>query len=174
MLLNEMTGIHIQQTSATSFNSDIRIHGLKGKYTQLLRDGMPLYGGFSSGLGLLQVAPLDLHQVEIIKGSNSTLYGGGAIAGLVNLVTKKPKEESKNNVTETNNTREPSQNIQTRAKKEASIAPRRVSWRRCSAPHVLLDRLSPAAWDLSRPHGLAHGTGSCCCPISLVASSHVQ
>ena len=93
MLLNEMTGIHVQQTSATSFNSDIRIHGLKGKYTQLLRDGMPLYGGFSSGLGLLQVAPLDLHQVEIIKGSNSTLYGGGAIAGLVNLVTKKPKEE---------------------------------------------------------------------------------
>ena len=66
MLLNEMTGIHVQQTSATSFNSNIRIHGLSGKYTQLLRDGMPLYGGFSSGLGLLQIAPLDLHQVEII------------------------------------------------------------------------------------------------------------
>ena len=93
MLLNEMTGIHVQQTSATSFNSNIRIHGLSGKYTQLLRDGMPLYGGFSSGLGLLQIAPLDLNQVEIIKGSNSTLYGGGAIAGLVNLVTKKPHEE---------------------------------------------------------------------------------
>ena len=93
MLLNEMTGIHVQQTSATSFNSNIRIHGLSGKYTQLIRDGMPLYGGFSSGLGLLQIAPLDLHQVEIIKGSNSTLYGGGAIAGLVNLVTKKPHEE---------------------------------------------------------------------------------
>ena len=93
MLLNEMTGVHVQQTSATSFNSNIRIHGLSGKYTQLLRDGMPLYGGFSSGLGLLQIAPLDLHQVEIIKGSNSTLYGGGAIAGLVNLVTKKPGEE---------------------------------------------------------------------------------
>ena len=68
MLLNEMTGVHVQQTSATSFNSNIRIHGLSGKYTQLLRDGMPLYGGFSSGLGLLQIAPLDLHQVEIIKG----------------------------------------------------------------------------------------------------------
>tara|TARA_Y100001970_G_scaffold215568_1_gene263756 strand:+ start:650 stop:2629 length:1980 start_codon:yes stop_codon:yes gene_type:complete len=93
MLLNEMTGIHVQQTSATSFNSSIRIHGLSGKYTQLLRDSMPLYGGFSSGLGLLQIAPLDLNQVEIIKGSNSTLYGGGAIAGLVNLITKKPQEE---------------------------------------------------------------------------------
>ena len=90
MLLNETTGIHIQQTSATSFNSNIRIQGLNGKYTQLLRDGMSMYGGFSSGLGLLQIAPLDLQQVEVIKGANSTLYGGGAIAGLVNLVTKKP------------------------------------------------------------------------------------
>ena len=94
MLLNETTGIHIQQTSATSFNSNIRIQGLNGKYTQLLRDGMPMYGGFSSGLGLLQIAPLDLQQVEVIKGANSTLYGGGAIAGLVNLVTKKPSAQS--------------------------------------------------------------------------------
>lgn len=90
MLLNETTGIHLQQSSATSFNSSIRIQGLDGKYTQLLRDGMPLYGGFSGGLSLLQVAPLDLKQVEVVKGSNSTLYGGGAIAGIVNLISKRP------------------------------------------------------------------------------------
>ena len=90
MLLNEGTGIHVQQTSVTSFNSSIRIQGLDGKYTQLLRDGMPLYGGFSGGLSLLQIAPLDLKQVEVVKGSNSTLYGGGAIAGIVNLISKRP------------------------------------------------------------------------------------
>ena len=93
MLLNESTGIYVQQTSATSFNSTIRMQGLDGKYTQLLRDGMPLYSGFSGGLSLLQIAPLDLRQVEVIKGANSTLYGGGAIAGLVNLVTRRPSEE---------------------------------------------------------------------------------
>lgn len=42
---------------------------------------------------MLQTPPLDLRQVEIIKGSSSTLYGGGAIAGLVNLVTKTPTEK---------------------------------------------------------------------------------
>lgn len=42
MLLNESTGIQTQQTSATSYNSSIRIQGLDGKYTQLLRDGLPL------------------------------------------------------------------------------------------------------------------------------------
>ncbi len=93
MLLAESTGIQTQQTSATSANSSIRIQGLDGKYTQIIRDGFPLYSGFSGGLGLLQVAPLDLQQVEVIKGSSSTLYGGGAIAGLVNLVSKKPTEK---------------------------------------------------------------------------------
>jgi outer membrane receptor for ferrienterochelin and colicins len=92
MLLSETTGIQTQQTSATSSNSSIRIQGLDGKYTQIIRDGLPLYSGFSGGLGLLQIAPLDLKQVEVIKGSSSTLYGGGAIAGLVNLVSKTPTD----------------------------------------------------------------------------------
>ena len=90
MMLNESTGIQTQQTSATSYNSSIRIQGLDGRYTQILRDGLPLYAGFSGGLSLMQIAPLDLKQVEVIKGSSSTLYGGGAIAGLVNLVSKTP------------------------------------------------------------------------------------
>lgn len=90
MVLNESTGIQTQQTSATSYNAGIRIQGLDGRYTQILRDGYPLYAGFSGGLSVLQIAPLDLRQVEVIKGSSSTLYGGGAIAGLVNLVSKTP------------------------------------------------------------------------------------
>ncbi|NHE56475.1 TonB-dependent receptor [Cyclobacterium plantarum] len=93
MLLNESTGIQTQQTSATSYNSSIRIQGLDGKYTQLLRDGLPLYAGYSGGLSLMQIPPLDLAQVEVIKGSASTLYGGGAIAGLVNLISKRPQED---------------------------------------------------------------------------------
>lgn len=90
MMLNETTGVQTQQVSATSANSSIRIQGLDGRYTQVLKDGFPLYAGFSGGLGLLQTPPLDLKQVEIIKGASSTLYGGGAIAGLVNLISKTP------------------------------------------------------------------------------------
>jgi outer membrane receptor for ferrienterochelin and colicins len=93
MLLNESTGIQTQQTSPTSANASIRIQGLDGRYTQILKDGFPLYAGFSGGLGLLQIPPLDLKQVEVIKGSSSTLYGGGAIAGMVNLISRTPTEE---------------------------------------------------------------------------------
>ena len=93
MILNESTGIQVQQTSATSFNSSIRIQGLDGRYTQLLRDGLPIYSGFSGSLSLLQITPLDLQQVEVVKGASSTLYGGGAIAGLINLISKRPEED---------------------------------------------------------------------------------
>ena len=78
MVLRESTGIQMQQTSLSSGSTNIRIQGLDGRYTQLLRDGFPLYGGFSSGLSILQIPPLDLQQFEIIKGSSSTLYGGGS------------------------------------------------------------------------------------------------
>ncbi|HSP87600.1 MAG TPA: TonB-dependent receptor [Ignavibacteriaceae bacterium] len=90
MILNESTGIQVQQTSAASANNSFRIQGLEGRYTQLLKDGFPLYSGFSGSLSIVQVPPLDLKQVEIIKGSSSTLYGGGAIAGLINLISKEP------------------------------------------------------------------------------------
>ena len=89
-LLTHTTGIQVQTTSATSNGAVIRIQGLNGRYTQLLKDGFPMYGGFSGSLDILQIAPLDLRQVEFIKGPASTLYGGGAIGGIVNLLTKTP------------------------------------------------------------------------------------
>jgi outer membrane receptor for ferrienterochelin and colicins len=90
-ILGDIAGIQLQPTSATTGNADMRIQGLPGKYTQLLRDGLPLFGGYSGSFGILQIPPLDLKQVEIIKGASSTLYGGGAIAGMINLISKKPR-----------------------------------------------------------------------------------
>ncbi|NDC41445.1 MAG: TonB-dependent receptor, partial [Chitinophagia bacterium] len=92
-ILGDVSGVQIQQSSAVSGNSNVRIQGLDGRYTQVLRDGMPLYEGFSGGFGILSVPPLDLKQIELIKGSASTLYGGGAIGGLVNLVSRRPTNE---------------------------------------------------------------------------------
>lgn len=89
-ILGDISGVQIQQTSAISGNSNVRIQGLDGRYTQILKDGMPLFDGFSGGLGVLNIPPLDLQQVELIKGSASTLYGGGAIGGLVNIISRKP------------------------------------------------------------------------------------
>jgi outer membrane receptor for ferrienterochelin and colicins len=92
-LLTHSTGIQVQQTSATSNTANVRIQGLDGRYTQILKDGFPLYGGFSGSLSIMQIPPLDLRQIEYIKGGASTLYGGGAISGLINLISKEPTTE---------------------------------------------------------------------------------
>lgn len=89
-ILGDVSGVQIQQSSAVSGNVNVRIQGLEGRYTQILKDGMPLYDGFSGGFDVLSIPPLDLKQVELIKGAASTLYGGGAIGGLVNIISRKP------------------------------------------------------------------------------------
>lgn len=98
MLLHESTGMRVQQTSATSGNANIRMQGLDGRYTQLLKDGYPNFGNFASGLSILEIPPIDLKQVEVIKGPASTLYGGGAIAGVINFISKTPTEEGDYNL----------------------------------------------------------------------------
>lgn len=90
MLVNEIGGIRVQVTSPALGAANVRIQGLEGRYTQLLADNLPLYGGQAASLGLLQVPPTDLAQVEVIKGSVSALYGGSALGGLINLISKRP------------------------------------------------------------------------------------
>jgi iron complex outermembrane receptor protein len=56
----------------------------------MLADGLPLYGGVSSALGPLDISPVDLQRIEILKGPASALYGGQALGGVVNLISKPP------------------------------------------------------------------------------------
>ncbi len=93
MLVNETGGVRVQVTSPALGAANIRIQGMSGRYTQLLADGLPLYGGQTSSLGLLQIPPTDLGQVEVIKGAASALYGPSALGGVINLVSRRPGSE---------------------------------------------------------------------------------
>lgn len=90
MMLNETSGLRVQSTSPSLGGASVRIQGLRGRYTQVLSDGLPLYGGQSGALGLLQIPPMDLGQVEVIKGGASALYGSSALGGVVNLISRRP------------------------------------------------------------------------------------
>src|SRR5688500_16624271 len=93
MMLNEMGGTRVQATSPSLGAASVRVQGMRGRYTRFRSDGLPLFGEVG-GLGLLQIPPMDLAQVEAIKGVASSLYGAGAMGGVVNLVSRRPAAES--------------------------------------------------------------------------------
>ena len=93
MLLNETAGLRVQPTAPSLGGASVRIQGLRGRYTLILSDGLPLYGGQSGALGPLQIPPMDLAQVEVIKGVASALFGATALGGVVNLVSRRPRPE---------------------------------------------------------------------------------
>src|SRR5436309_12967360 len=80
---------HLASLGAAS----VRVQGMRGRYTSFLSDGLPLFGQQGAGLGLLQIPPMDLSQVEVIKGNASALYGSAAMAGVVNLISRRPAAE---------------------------------------------------------------------------------
>jgi outer membrane receptor for ferrienterochelin and colicins len=93
MVLAETGGLRVQVTAPAMGAANIRVQGMDGRFTQLLADGLPLYGGQASSLGLLQIPPTDLGQVEVIKGAASALYGPSALGGVINLVSRRPRAE---------------------------------------------------------------------------------
>jgi iron complex outermembrane receptor protein len=92
MLLGETTGLRVQTIAPSIGAANVRIQGLRGRYAQVLADGLPLFGAGGDSLNLLQVPPLDLGQVEVIKGAASALYGPAALGGVINLVSRRPAE----------------------------------------------------------------------------------
>jgi len=92
MLIGETSGLRVQTTAPSLGAANVRIQGLRGRYSQVLADGLPLYGGQGDSFSMLQVPPLDLGQVEIIKGAASALYGASALGGVINLVSRRPRE----------------------------------------------------------------------------------
>src|SRR5947208_1101509 len=93
MMLNEMGGLGVQATSPSLGAASVRVQGMRGRYTRFLSDGLPLFGTDVGGLGLLQIPPTDLAQVEVIKGVASALYGAGALGGVVDLISRRPAKE---------------------------------------------------------------------------------
>ena len=105
MVLNETGGVRVQTTSPSLGASSVRIQGMRGRYTRFLSDGLPVFGSQPSGIGLLQIPPMDLNQIEVVKGVASALYGAGALGGVVNLLSRRPGDEPEREVLVNQSTR---------------------------------------------------------------------
>ncbi len=74
--------------------SQVRINGMEGKYSQILIDGKPIFSSLNGVYGLDQIPTNMIDRIEVIKGGGSSLYGGNAIAGVINILTKDPSLNS--------------------------------------------------------------------------------
>lgn len=89
-LLNQSLNISIIPSASTG-RSEVQMFGLDGKYVKILVDNIPLVNeqGFGNNTDLTQINLDDIQQVEIVEGAMGVQYGGNAVAGVINIITKK-------------------------------------------------------------------------------------
>jgi outer membrane receptor for ferrienterochelin and colicins len=90
--LYQTSGVRVENDCQNCNFTQVRINGMEGKYSQILIDSSPVVSAMSGVYGLEQIPAEMLERIEIVKGGGSALYGGNAIAGVINVITKQPKE----------------------------------------------------------------------------------
>lgn len=85
-----LNGARTEANCQNCGTAEIQLLGLPGNYNQILIDGLPLFTGVAAVYGIDQVPTLLVERIEIVKGGGSSLYGPGAVAGVINLITEEP------------------------------------------------------------------------------------
>jgi len=101
-LLREVPGMNISQTSARDYNITMRGATSTLATSQLaLLDGRSLYLDFFGFIAwdLVPVNAFELKQVEVIRGPASAIWGANALNGVINFISKTPRELDSNNLT---------------------------------------------------------------------------
>ncbi len=88
--LGFQTGLRVESTCANCGQTQLRINGLEGQYSQILMDSRPIFSSLASVYGLEQIPMGMVDYVEVVRGGTSALYGSNAIGGVVNIITKEP------------------------------------------------------------------------------------
>ncbi|MBP6410958.1 MAG: TonB-dependent receptor [Pseudarcicella sp.] len=89
--LQNVNGVRPQVNCSVCNTGDIHINGLEGAYTMILIDGMPIVSSLSTVYGISGIPNSLVERIEIVKGPASSLYGSEAVGGLINIITKNPK-----------------------------------------------------------------------------------
>jgi outer membrane receptor for ferrienterochelin and colicins len=94
--INFQPGLRVENTCQNCGFVQVRLNGLDGHYSQILIDGRPVFSSLNGVYGLEQIPANMIDRVEVIRGGGSSLYGGNAVGGVVNIITREPMENSFN------------------------------------------------------------------------------
>ncbi|HMB93807.1 MAG TPA: TonB-dependent receptor [Rhodothermales bacterium] len=87
-LLAEQPGMHL----VYDHGKGIQLQGLASDYTLILIDGEPIIGRVAGTLDLGRLTVAGIERVEVVRGPSSSLYGSEALAGVINIITRKPTQ----------------------------------------------------------------------------------
>ncbi|MCX8052021.1 MAG: TonB-dependent receptor [Chlorobi bacterium] len=88
-LLREQSGVLI---APGSVRSGVQLMGLGPDYTLVLVDGQPLTGRVGGTIDLQRISVGNIERIEVVRGPLSSLYGGDALAGVINIITRRPDD----------------------------------------------------------------------------------
>lgn len=88
--LNFSPGLRVETNCQNCGFTQVRMNGLEGAYSQILINSRPVFSALAGVYGLDMIPTNMIDRVEVVKGGGSALYGGNAIAGTINIITKDP------------------------------------------------------------------------------------
>ncbi len=83
-------GLRLENNCQNCGFTQVRMNGLDGPYTQILINSRPVFSALTGVYGLDMIPTNMIDRVEVVRGGGSALYGGNAIAGTINVITKEP------------------------------------------------------------------------------------
>ena len=87
--LREVPGLSVTQSGAPGQLTSVFTRGLRSEHTQVLLDGIPINQGLAGQMNFADFSVDDVDRVEVARGPQSTLYGPRALAGAIQIFTKR-------------------------------------------------------------------------------------
>ena len=87
--LREVPGLSVVQSGAQGQLTSVFIRGLRSEHTQVLLDGIPINQGLAGQMNFADFTIDNIDRIEVVRGPQSTLYGPRALAGAIQIFTKR-------------------------------------------------------------------------------------
>lgn len=97
--LRQTAGVDILRFGGPGKSTNVQLRGASASQTMIMVDGVPIRSNTSDAAELNFLSTDNIERIEVLKGSQSTLYGSNAIGGVINIITKRGQETPEGSVT---------------------------------------------------------------------------